>query len=212
MIVKSERFLCSLVIDDNGTECGVRFKDGHKIEAKPPLECSRFGNTVTPADLFVGRAADQFTVIIRCKRITLRDARDLRVLVIGWDEDVIRLLECIDKTEQLIGIVIPIDLQVQVTAIDAAERIITIHAEGQRVIVIRLVGDSRTINGKQARVEFKMEIILLPIFHHHGWIELKRVELSARVAFRGKVRCQRGGGKSLLRLGIRQRGQSQLER
>ena len=53
MIVERESFLCGLVIDDNGTESRIRFKNSDKIETKTTLIVARFCIAVTLDDVHV---------------------------------------------------------------------------------------------------------------------------------------------------------------
>ena len=92
MIVKSEGFLGILIVDNEGTQRGICFEDCYKIESEPALKLARFCHIITPDDILPFRAANQLAIIQRGQRITLGQARDLPILVVGGDEDVIRLV------------------------------------------------------------------------------------------------------------------------
>ena len=113
------------------------------------------------------------------QRIAFRQARDLGILVIGGDKDVIGLVEDVDIPVELDLVIRPVHLQDQVAAIEAAKGIVIIDAEGERIIVIGLVGHGRSGNGEHARVDRQRYVVLLPAFHLQGRIERQGVRFAA---------------------------------
>src|SRR6266487_4731428 len=128
MIVKSESLFCGLIVDNNWTELRIRLKHCNEIVSKPTLELAWFGNTVTPNDVFVLGTTDQFSIIQSSQWIALWHACDLSILMIGGDEDVICIVEGGQKTVELVNVIIPVNLQVQVATINTAKRVIAIDA------------------------------------------------------------------------------------
>ncbi len=59
--------------------------------------------------------------------------------MISGDQDVVCVIQDRDETVELLIIIIPVDLQVEVTAVDAAECIVTVKAERESVVVICFV-------------------------------------------------------------------------
>ncbi len=145
---------------------------------------------VTTDDIFANRATDEFAIIQRGQRIAFGQARDLRVLMIRGNENVIGLIERGGEAREFIGVVIPVDLQVQVAAVKSAERIVAIHAEGKRIIVVRFVDDGGAGDGEDALIDLQAQIILNALCDFHGLIEFKREFISARVFCGGEVGCQ----------------------
>jgi hypothetical protein len=97
------------------------------------MEHTRFCHSVAPDDVLLQGATDQLAVIFRCEWVTFGYPGDLPVLVVGGDEDVIGLVKNILEMGYLVCIVIVVDLQVQVTPIDAAEGIVYTGPERQDV-------------------------------------------------------------------------------
>src|SRR3990172_4984876 len=93
MVIESEGLLGRLIVDDDRAKRWIGLKDCNKIESQPAIEISWPGDVVAPDDILLRRAADQLAVIQGGERITFRQARDLRILVVGGDEDVIRVVE-----------------------------------------------------------------------------------------------------------------------
>src|SRR5688572_15000469 len=139
MIIKSKSLLCGLIIDHDRPQRWVCFKNCDKIESEPTFELIWLCDSIAPDDILAFWAANQLAIIKRCERIPFRQSSDLRVLMVGGDENVIRLVERRHKAVELFLIIVPIDLQVEVTAIDAAERVIAVHSEGEAVVVICLI-------------------------------------------------------------------------
>ncbi len=142
VIVEGEGLLRRLVVDGDRAQRGIGGEDRHQVIAQAAPVHAWLGHAVTADDVLARGAADQLAVVLRRQRITLGQAGDLSVLVVGGDEDVIALVERIDQAHKFVGVVVPIDLQVQVAAIQAAEGII-LHAEGQGEIVVGFVDDGR---------------------------------------------------------------------
>ena len=141
MIVKGKGFFGGLVVDHQGTDGRIGFESGNQVKAQVTVEHARFCHTVAPDDILIRRAADQLAVVLGGQRIAFGQAGDLGILVVGGDEDVIGLVQHALEAGQFIGVIIPVDLQVQVTAIDAAKGIIGCGAKRQGIIVISFIGD-----------------------------------------------------------------------
>src|SRR5688500_2843852 len=110
MIVEGERLLGGLIVDHNRPKRWIRFEHRGEIVSELPLEGARLGDAVTPDDLLIFRTAKQFT-IIQCREwIAFRQTRDLSVLVIGGNEEVICIVEDRHKAVQLIKVIGPIYL------------------------------------------------------------------------------------------------------
>src|ERR1041384_8156064 len=69
MIVKSECLFRRLIVDHNWTERRIIREHGGEVIAKRTMELSRFGNAVTPNDVFILRTTNEFTVIQRRERV-----------------------------------------------------------------------------------------------------------------------------------------------
>src|SRR5215211_4290763 len=98
MIVEGEGFLSRLVVNHNRSQCWIRLKDSNKVVPQPPFELAGLGNAVTPDDLLIVWATDQLAIIQRSQWIAFRQTRDLSILMIGRDQDVIGLVEYVAKT------------------------------------------------------------------------------------------------------------------
>ena len=193
MVVEGEGLLRRAVIDGQRPKRGIGGEGLHQFESQPPLEHARLGDAVTPKNISVGRTTDQLAVVDRRQRVTLGDAWDLRVLVIGGDENVIRLVEDILKVRQFIGVVVPVDLQVEV-AVHPAEGVVAVKAEGQGPVVVRFVGDGRARQGHRARGLDAQEISLA--FHQQERLVERECEgLPARVTRRTEIGRDGGGGQ-----------------
>ncbi len=151
MVVKGKGFFGRLVVDDQGTDGRIGFESGNQVKAQAAVEHARLSHPVAPDDVLIRRAADQLAVVLGGQRISFGQAGDLGILVVGGDEDVISLVEHTLEAGQFIGVIIPIDLQVQVAAIDAAKWVIGGGAERQGVIVIRFIGNCGTDQASASR-------------------------------------------------------------
>ena len=188
MIVESESFLCCLIVDDQRSKCRIRGEDCFKFKTETSLEHPRLGKPITFDDLFTVRAAKQFAVIQRRQRITLWHTRDLSILMIGRDDDVIRLGQDGHKTFELVGIVCPIDLQGEVVvAVQTAIRIVTIHPERQRKVIIGFVDHCGAGDKYSTAIGFDLQNVLL-VRNQWDWtIQLKGQPGSAGTRFRRDV-------------------------
>src|SRR5690606_7255316 len=72
MIIEGERFFGGLVIDDDGAKPGVGFTHRDEIKPEPAFELPGLRHAVTPDDLLLRRAADQFAIVQRREWIALR--------------------------------------------------------------------------------------------------------------------------------------------
>src|SRR6266498_1949451 len=126
MIIKSKCLFRGLIINNNGPESWVRLEYCNEIVSEPAFELAGFSNAVTPDDLFVFGATDQFTIIKCSQWIAFRHARDLSILMAGGNEDEICFVEGAQKMVELISIFVPVNLQIQIAAINTAKRIIAI--------------------------------------------------------------------------------------
>ncbi len=103
------------------------------------MEHPRLCRFIAPGDVLIRWAPDQLSVILAGQRVALGDARDLRILVVGGNEYVIGLVQYALEAGQFIGVIIPVNLQVQVAAIDPAKRVIGTDPERQAPVVIGFV-------------------------------------------------------------------------
>src|SRR3989304_756899 len=110
--------------------------------------------------------------------------------MVGGNEDVIDLVEGGGEACEFLGVVVPVDLQVQIAAVDPAEGIVAVHAEGQAVVVVRFVGYGRAINEERARINFDAEIVLRATRDGEWLIKLERIRLSARILLCGEIYLQ----------------------
>ena len=110
MIVESESFFCTLIIDDDIPKSGIRLKDRRQFKTEFAFIHARLCKPIT-LDNFLSRwTTDQLTIIQGRERITFRYAGDLPVLVVGGDDDVICLVQDIQITVELVDVIYPIDL------------------------------------------------------------------------------------------------------
>ncbi len=128
--------------------------------------------------------------------------------MIGRDEDGIGLVEDVLEARHLVSVVVPVDLQVEVAAVESAERVIAVHAEGQVPVVVGFVGNGRARQFDRAR-RFDAQEVSLSLHQQEGFIELKCDGFAAwiivRAEFGGEGGRQNGGGIGLSRQGHAQR-------
>ena len=150
VVIHGEGFLGKLVVDSQRAEVRERFEDSDQTKAQVPRERARPGHVVTPDDILIRRAANQLTIVGCGQRVTLRDAGDACPLAVGGDKDVIGLVERGLEARQLIGVVVPVDLKVQVAVVDASVGVVSVQAEGQAHVPFGLVGRRGSAQGQRA--------------------------------------------------------------
>ena len=144
MIIKRERLFAVLVVDHQRAQRRVGFKGGNQVKPQTTLEHARFGHPVTRDDILVRRTTEQLAVKGARQRVALRDAGGLHILVGGGNKDGIRLIKITLVTRQFVGVILPVNLQVQVAAIDAVEAIVCVYPKRQVPVDIRFIGNCRT--------------------------------------------------------------------
>ena len=140
MIVECEGFFRGLIVDHERPKSRIRFKDRHQIKSQAAFILAGFGKTIAFDYIFIFRATEQIAIILCRQRISFRQPRDLRILVIGRDENIIGLIKRILQEGQFVCVIVPINLQIQIAAIHSAKGIVSIKAEGQTPVIICLVG------------------------------------------------------------------------
>ncbi len=194
VVVKGEGFFSRLVINDQAAKCGVGFKNPYQRKTQPAFILPHLRCLIAFDNICPQRAAEQFTVIISGERVALWNARDLRILMIGGDDDVICCVENLKKAVQFFGVVVPINLQGQVAAINSAKGIVAVYAEGQTPVVVGFVGKRRAAHHQAAAEGFNLQIINLPFHQRNRLIKGKRYLRSAHIAGGLKInqlRCAR---------------------
>ena len=95
-----------MIVDDQRAKRGITFENLGQFKSEIALELTGLGHAVTPDNILVRGTADEFAVIQSRQRITFREARDLRVLMVGGDDNVIRQVERIVEARQFIGVIV----------------------------------------------------------------------------------------------------------
>ena len=163
MVIDGEGFLGELGIDVQRPNLGVRLEDRHQLEAQVALEHARLRHPVAPFDAAGLRAAQQVAVVQLGHREALGQARQRAPLAVGADGDVIGLVVDAQETLQLLAIVIPIHVEVQLARVDAAEAVIPAHPHRQAVIPIPLVGQpgALKLDGAVPFLQHQRELVAL---------------------------------------------------
>ena len=146
MVVDGEGFLRELVVDLPVQHAGNierRERLEHRLElvSKLPLEHAGPGHVVAPDHVLILRAADEGAIVGGGQGVTLGDARDRGPLAVGGHEDVVAAPERVGEACELLQVVVPIELQVEVALVQSAVGIVALGPKAQRqpVIPVRFV-------------------------------------------------------------------------
>ena len=93
MVINCKSFFGKLVVDLKGPKRGVILKNRRQFIPKLALKNPRFGDGVTPQDVFLLRAADERAVELAGKWIALWYSRDGSPLAVGADEEGVCLVK-----------------------------------------------------------------------------------------------------------------------
>ena len=155
MVVDGEGLLRELVVclpSEYARDIDRRkgFKHRHQLVAQLPFEHPGLCHVVAPDDVLVRRATDQISIVCGRQRIAFRHPCHGGPLAVGRHEDVVALAERLHEPLQLLGVVVPVDLQIEVALIQSAVGVVAFGAQRQAVIPVRFV-DRRGADQRDVR-------------------------------------------------------------
>ncbi len=134
MVVDREGLLGVLRVQRNRAEGWHALAHVDQLIPQITLKHANLSIGIAVEHLHIRRAAHQVTVIGRGQRVALRNAHGGAPLAVGGQDQIFGLVQHRDEAVQLVRVVVPVHLEVQVAVVYVGERPQPVDRVGQRII------------------------------------------------------------------------------